>query len=419
MDQCPDTIAKRNPTEDGYLSLRGIRLHRLLYTGSSEDVLPEVRHYAGLLRLLSRCDTVSKFSLRYVVPGPKELLIVLLLCLQGAKKEQLREENEQLTQAVSSSLKICFREQEFVPLQDNPSLEEVLSPSRIEDAAEIARRVALLFTASREVTRDVGFGYSTANLNCSQDSRREKEEMQYVFPFISTLGPLIPLCEHLVLCREPCLVDISSTPINKGEAYSVVPKAMEESVALCEDYLLTAATFTRRTILSTRANALRQFFWAQRHLLDTPGNAMLVWIRIASPGPTDPSLMEAVGNSLTAPVSSCDAQAQCLAGGFNAWHCVPDEKLRSVLAELQEEDKCDHATRYWFDAESAGFLLQFPRAEDEDYPGIPVYTARVLRASQSLPRSGPLMGEADVLGEKATVRLPLDETFRPAVVRAG
>ena len=416
LDQHPEIIVRRNPTEEGYLSLCGIRLHRLLYTGSSDDVLPEVRHYAELLRFLSRIDTVSKFSIRYVVPGSKELLIVLLLRLQGANNEQLRGETERLTQAVLSFLKIYFREQEFVPLQDNPSLAEVLSPFRIEDSAEIARRVARLSIASWEVTREVDFGYRTANVNCSQDSRRGNEEVQYVFPFISTLGSLNHLCEHLVLRREPCLVDISFTPIKHGDAYGDVPKAMEESLALCEDYLRSAASFTRRTVLSTRANALRQFFFAQRHLLDTPGNAMLVRIRIASPGPTDPSLMEAVGNSFTAPVSACDAQAPYLAGGFESWHCVPDEKLRSVLSELRQEDTCDDAIRYWFDAESAGYLLQFPRAEEETFPGIPVYTARVLRASQALPQCGTLMGEADVLGEKATVRLPLDDHRRHVYV---
>lgn len=417
MEPCPEIVLKKNPSQNGYLTICGIRLHRLLYSGSSDKALPEVRHYAELLRFLSRIDTVRKFSLRYVVPRPKELLIVLLLGLQGAGEDQLRRESERLIQAVLSFLKICFRDQEFVPLYEGPSLAEVLAPFEIEDVAEVARRVARLSIANWEVTHELDFGYRAAAQHGLKDpSGTKRDEVHYVFPFISALGSLHHLCEHLVLRQEPCLIDISFTPMKEGEAYGGVLKTMESSLALCEDYLRTAPSFTRRTVLSMRANALRQFFFAQRHLLDTPGNAMLVRIRIASPGPADPSLVEAVGNAFTAPVSSSDARAPYLAGGFEAWHCVPDDTLKSILAELREEDKCDDPIRYCFDAGSAGYLLQFPQADEETFPGVPVYTARLLRASQALPQSGTYMGEADVLGEKTAVKLPLDDHRRHVYV---
>ena len=323
---------------------------------------------------------------------------------------------------LQSYLQLNFPGYEFEPMASEHSFRRILSPFDLRDVVEIARHMALMSLATWEVNykpphKPLGFIKPQSQDSTSADEASERrgptnpqrlekgdqEQVAYVFPFLSPINPPRRLCEHILLQSEPCMIDISFAPFPKSRITGIV-QSLEHSLALCESYLQRKLELELRTIQSIRAQVLSQWFFSQKHLLETPDNAFLARIRIASPNQVSVALTETVGNCITGPEIVSATSAPYLAGGFVSYH-TPQEKDVEVLATLATDSEEDALLLHCFDAESAGRLFILPEPDSVDFPGIPVCTARHVPAMQLLPKQGTFMGEAERMRKRVPVYL--------------
>ena len=388
---------------------------------AKSEELPE----ALLVRTLAQLAPEGNFSLRYLYDPqrPGELQVALLGRVGG-------EDVQETLGGLQRFLEVTFKDHRFEPLGPG-EVQRFLSPFLLNEVVEITRQMVALNTASWEIVPQTPLGFAAsdgerASTNGRAEAKKVVQELSpYVLPFLPHEEGWARLGETLLLQPGPYMLEIALWPT---ELPQETIQLLEGEVERYERYLRGRSLpgpqgegeARLSTVLTLRAELLRDWFLIQKHRLEAPGNAFWVRIRLASPGTIPPELIAMTGQALSRPmrVSVEGGRGYYLAGGYDHFHYhgAPQE-LHRAITKLGRDLWAVHQEpfRYIFSGQAAGEVFRLPRVLSQGqagFPGLRVRHARYLEAPEGLPLEGIRLGHAHRRGQEVAVHLKTDDHRR-------
>lgn len=392
-------------------NLFGLRLKALL---AAWPEATEESPAALLLRTFAHRAPTGTLSLRYLY-DPQQSCGQVGAVLLG----RVEDNAAQAAQSLARWLRVQLKCHSFEPLNDD-ELSYFLAPFSIADVTEFTRQVVLLDIASWDLAVQEPIGFkSDAEAKTPPERCPTAQYSLCPVPFAPNPAGWVHFFELLFEHPAPVFVDLAFWPTSLP---APLASALEEQIRRCEDYTRAFQSNRGKTrtapTLALRAEIIRDRFLALRHLLEGPGHAFWVRIRMASAESIPPELIAAFSQALTHPLKFDLAQrGQYLSGGY-AWfryQGVPQE-VREALAILARDMGVvqTEPLRYLFDLGEAAQVLYLPKLlpEARSFPGLPVRCARVVEAPESLPREGIRLGHAQRRKDEVPVILKTDDHRR-------
>jgi hypothetical protein len=359
------------------------------------------------------------YALRYFSrPHPTsfaagEITVALLAKVEGDREAACREQAQALCHELGALLGGMFPDYIWRTVTEREEFERLWTPFEWDGVyiAEIRRREDRVSLATVRPRPMLGRGRALP-----ESSGRSEETVYFVHSFIPPATTMARLLRTMLLQRAPVLLQVGLAPVwlDPGEEQALVAEIARAERYAHGQELLPATPVAASTVLLQRAQAvceglLRQFL----RLQDAP---FLMHILLASPEPLPPTLLEAVGVEVTAPVGGSGPLSVLQMGGYDVAVPSNPEDRRTALSNLREIEFTPwgdslappalRRARWLVDAQEAAGAFRFPLATAEGLPGLEVWNVpmrpvpheAVIRWQQTPPAERILIGENSYLG---------------------
>jgi hypothetical protein len=280
----------------------------------------------------------------------------------------------------------------------------LLQPLRVEDAAELRRRVLRVPLDTRRAGEDAPtrVGFSTLP-ETAEPAEAGGTAIPHVFPFNPRQAPLNRLFELLLatpgrVCLSFRIERAALTPAEAGH--------VEAQIARCESHAQTGLRgsgddlSTIRPTLQVQARQLERLL--SRSLDRMRRSAVTLRVRLAADRPLPGTLVHQVGTLLSAPAatesSRGDASLSTLVGGYEVEAPEPKADPRwlgwehDTLPAVPDLPEAARRLPFLFPLGEAAGAFQLPPAPARAALGVETRGARELVPPHNLPPDGLLIG---------------------------
>jgi hypothetical protein len=280
----------------------------------------------------------------------------------------------------------------------------LLAPLRVEDTAELRRRVRWVHLDTRRAGENarVRVGFSTLP-DAEDRADANGAAILHVFPFNPSQAPLNRLFELLLTTPGRICLSFRVEPATLSEPET---EHLESQIALCESHAQTGLRgsgddlTTIRPTLQVQARSLERLL--SRSLDRMRRSAVTLRVRVAADRPLPGTVLHQVGRLLSAPVtiesSGGNGPVSTLVGGYEV--VAPESKADPRWLAWEDEglpavgDLPGAARRlpFLFPLDEAAGALQLPPAAARAALGVEIRGARELVPPHNLPLEGLLIG---------------------------
>lgn len=314
----------------------------------------------------------------------------------------------------------------WVPIAKENEYREAFHGSKLLNAAEIARREAIVNLDRLDVLprrRAPGFTEQPAAEKIAGNS------VYTWFPFIRTHATLSRLFRILLMQDDAVVISIALTPAKISQAeldYLVL--SMEQ----CERYLqlpVSGSVWDASDLVPPlHAQATELLKLLQRAASTLRDDCALFKVQIVSQHPLSEALIEAVGAVVTEPVGSTDEESDAstellsVAGGYD-WYAPESAAEKAIVLENFENIQFtpwiktvapnkEVRLRYMVGAREANCAFRFPIPVESIFPGLDTRLARTVPPPANLPEQGMYIGENLYRGMRQPIYLLDDDRRR-------